>query len=257
MKIKENKKVDLKAPKFLVDHTLNKEIEKYDVLNFLNRPSANAFVGTSGSGKTSLMYSFLMNTKPKIWKKQFESLIVVMPRASRQSLKNNIFDKYVDESYLYNELSEEAIDEITDQITENAEEGHHTLLILDDVASALKNPYVAKKLQHLIYAYRHYKTVILMLVQTLKTIPLPIRKNLTNLVVFHKPRLSEWDAVTEEFLEMDKKESEKLYDMIFQKRFDWGLINLNSGRIFKQFDEILYKNLEENKDADSKESGDR
>lgn len=245
MRVKENKKLELKSPQFLVDHSLNKDIEKYDVLSFLNRSSANAFVGTSGSGKTSLMYSFLMNIKPKIWKKQFENIIVVMPKASRNSLKNNIFDKYVDESNLYDDLTEQTIDQITEQITENASEGYNTLLIMDDVASALKNPYIAKKLQHLVYAYRHYKTVILLLVQTLKTIPLSIRKNLSNLVVFHKPRLSEWDSITEEFLEMDKKESQKLYDLIFDKKYGWGLINLNSGRIFKEFDEVLYKNLDD------------
>ena len=245
MRLKENKKLDLKSPRFLVDHNLNKEIEPYDVLNFLNRASANAFVGTSGSGKTSLMYSFLMNTKPKIWKKQFENIIVVMPQASRNSLKNNIFDKYVESSNLYDDLTEDAIDRITEQITDNATDGYNTLLILDDVASALKNPYIAKKLQHLVYAYRHYKTVILILVQTLKTIPLSIRKNLTNLVVFHKPRISEWDAITEEFLEMEKKESQKLYDLIFDKKYGWTLINLNSGRIFKEFDEVLYKNLDD------------
>jgi ABC-type oligopeptide transport system ATPase subunit len=241
MRVKQNDKIDLRTPRFVIDNPLNDEMEKYDVFKHINRASATAFVGTSGSGKTSLMYSLLMNTSPKIWKKQFEYIIVVMPRASRNSLKNNIFDKYLDPDSLYDDMTEEAIDKITAIITNNAEEGHNTLLILDDVASALKNPYITKKLQHLVYAYRHYRLNILILVQTLKTIPLSIRKNLTNLVVFHKPRLSEWEAITHEFLEMGKDQSQELYETVFKEKYDWTLINLNTGRIYSKFDEVIYK----------------
>jgi DNA replication protein DnaC len=245
MKIKENEKIDLRTPRFVVDRAINDELEKYDVFKHLNRSSATAFVGTSGSGKTSLMYSLLMNTSPKIWKKQFENIIVVMPRASRNSLQNNIFDKYLQPDALYDDLSEEAIDKITVMITNNAEEDSNSLLILDDVASALKNPYITKKLQHLVYAYRHYRLNILILVQTLKTIPLSIRKNLTNLVVFHKPRLSEWEAITHEFLELHKDDAEKLYNIAFDKKYGWIFVNLSSGKIYKEFDEIIYNTFPE------------
>ena len=231
MKLKKNDSITLRTPRFLVDNPLNDELEKYEVFKHINRASVTAFIGTSGSGKTSLMYSLLMNTNPKIWKKQFESIIVVMPRASRNSLKNNIFDKYLDADSLYDSLSEEAIDIITSMIERNAEEGLHTLLILDDVASSLKNAYIAKKLQHLVYAYRHFRLNILMLVQTMKTIPLAIRKNMTNIVIFHKPRLSEWDAIVSEFLELDPKRSEDLYKTVFREKYDWTLVNLNSGRV--------------------------
>lgn len=241
MRIKENKKIDLRTPRFSVDNPLNQELEKYDVFRHINRSSATAFIGTSGSGKTSLMYSLLMNKDPKIWKKQFEHIFVVMPQASRNSLKNNIFDKYLDEDHLFNTLDEEAMDRISQMIVEHADDGYQSLLILDDVASALKNPYITKKLQHLVYAYRHFRLNILLLVQTLKTIPLSIRKNLTNLVVFHKPRLSEWEAITKEFLEMDKDESQELYNIVFKEKYDWCLINLTSGKIYSKFDEVLYR----------------
>ena len=241
MKIKENKSIELKTPKFLVDKALNPEIEKYEVLSHLNRSNATAFVGTSGSGKTSLMVSLLMNKEPKIWKKQFNWIIVVMPRASRASLKNNIFDKFLDESCLFDSLTEETIDMIDAMIQQNAEEGHQTLLILDDVASALKSGYIAKKLQHLVYAYRHFRLVIVMLVQTLRTIPMSIRKNLTNLVIFHKPRISEWEAITHEFLELDKEEAKELYQLVFKQKYDWSLINLGTGKVYSKFDEIVIK----------------
>ena len=242
MKIKHNEALPLRTPRFCVDKTINPEIEKYDVLNTINRPSATAFIGTSGSGKTSLMYSFLMNTKPKIWKKQYEYIICVMPRASRNSLKNNIFDKYLEPDALYDTLDEQCVDGISAMIEANAEEGAHTLLILDDVATALKSPYITQRLQHLCYAYRHFRLSMVILVQTIKTIPLSIRKNLSNIIVFYKPRISEWETITHEYLEMKKEESKELYDTVFVKKFDWCLMDLTTGRIFKEFDEILWKN---------------
>lgn len=241
MKIKHNKSFHLKVPRFEVDGFINQELETYDVFKHLNRHSFTTFLGTSGSGKTSLMYSFLTNTKPKIWRKQFESIIVVMPTQSRNSLKNNIFDKYIDADCLFDNLTEETVDLITEKVEHNAQIGIRTLIILDDVASQLKNREVVKKLQHLIYAYRHYRCNILMLVQTMKTIPLSIRKNMTNLVVFHRPRLSEWDAITHEFLEIDKPTSKELYNTVFTEKYDWCLINLQTGRIYKKFNEVIYK----------------
>jgi hypothetical protein len=130
---------------------------------------------------------------------------------------------------------------ITAMIEQNAEQGQQTLLILDDVASALKSGYIAKRLQHLIYAYRHFRLVVVMLVQTLRTIPLSIRKNLTNLVVFHKPRISEWEAITHEFLEMEKDESKELYGVIFKQKYDWSLLNLGSGKVYSKFDEVMIR----------------
>ena len=241
MRIKENKAIELKAPRFLVDKPLNPEIEKFEVLTHINRSSATAFIGTSGSGKTSLMYSLLTNKDPKIWKKQFENIIVVMPKASRNSLKSNIFDKHLDESCLFDNLTEENIDMIVQMVEQTADEGKHTLLILDDVASALKSGYITKKLQHLVYAYRHFRLNILFLVQTMKTIPLSIRKNLTNLVIFHKPRLSEWEAITHEFLEMEKDEAKQLFEVAFPAKFDWTLINLSSGKVYSKFNEVVWK----------------
>lgn len=241
MKVKHNKSIPLKVPRFVVDHAISDELEKYDVLTHLNRSSVTAFVGTSGSGKTSLMYSLLTNKKPKIYRKAFETIIVVMPRASRQSLKSNIFDKHLSEECLFDYLSEDAMDSITSTVTESAEQGHRVLLILDDVATALKDADVAKKLMHLCFAYRHYRLNIQILVQTLRSIPAGIRKNLTNLIVFHKPRLAEWQAITEEYLEMDKSQAHELFNLLFQKKYSWCLLNLTSGKIYKEFDQVLYK----------------
>lgn len=241
MRVIKNKPLNLSTPKFLVDGPLNPELEKIPVFSHLNRYSCNAFVGTSGSGKTSLLISLLKNKKPKIFRKMYNHVIVVMPRASRNSLKHNLFDKHLPEECLFDSLDEQSIHDISVMIQENASEGQDTLLIMDDVGSALKDGGVVRELQHLIYAYRHFRVNICILTQTLKTLPLSIRKNLSNLVVFHLPKNLEWNAMTEEFLEMDKDKSMELRKFLFDEKHTWALINLSSGKIYKKYDEVIYK----------------
>ena len=239
MKLKQNKSIHFESPHFVVDEPVNKKLQGYDVLDFLNRASANAFIGTSGSGKTSLVYSLLTHNEPRVWKKQYEEIIVVMPVNSRASLKSNLFDKHLKADDLYDSLTEESVEGIVSSIERNAGEKKRTLLILDDVAHALKSPYIVKRLQYLTYTYRHLRLTINFLVQTLRTIPLSIRKNLSNLIIFYRPRPSEWDAIVEEFLELDKPESAEIFKLGFREKYDWVLVNLTTGRIFKKFDEII------------------
>lgn len=239
MIVKKNKSIDLSIPKFSVDDYINEELLEFESMNHINKASFNVLIGKSGSGKTSLLVSLLTNTKPKIMKKQYESILIVMPSQSRNSLKNNIFDKHIDEDNLYNNLDVDSMDNIHNKIMSNSEEGLRTLLILDDVASSLKNSYITKMLQKLIYAYRHYKLTIMLLVQTFKTIPPSVRKNITNLIIF-KPSMNEWNQITEEFLEIDKNKSIDLFKLAFKNQYNWVLVNLQTGKMYLKFDEIIY-----------------
>lgn len=66
MKVKQNKIINRKTPRFVVDGPVNQDIE--NIMSLVTCPVSSAFVGTSGSGKTSLMYSLLTKTKSKVWK---------------------------------------------------------------------------------------------------------------------------------------------------------------------------------------------
>lgn len=238
MRIKKNKSLDLQAPKFKCDSILNPKIQEYDALNHLNRFSSNIVLGKSGQGKTSLVISFLTAKKPKIWRKVFDNIVVVMPESSRNSLQQNIFDEYLQPHNLYSSLDTQNIDEIIQKIESNANDDETTLLILDDVASALKNKYISQRLCHLNNNYRHFKCVIVYIVQVLKSVPASIRKNLTNLIMF-KPSLNAFQEIMDEYLEMTKKEALQLYRLGYTENHDWLLLNTNSARIYKKFDEIL------------------
>lgn len=240
MYIKKNIAVKLDPPKFICDDILNEKIQEYDALNCINKYSSNLVLGKSGQGKTSLIISFLMAKKPKIWRKVFDNIIVVMPQSSRNSLQKNIFDDYLDQNNIYNQLDINNIDEIIDKIESNSNDNESTLLILDDVASALKNKYINQRLSHLNNNYRHFKVVIVYIVQVLKSVPASIRKNITNLILF-KPSLNAFQEIVDEYLEMSKKEALVLYKLGYQENHDWLLLNTSSARIFKKFDEIIYE----------------
>ena len=156
----------------------NKEFDKVVFANMLfndkiKDPIENTsffyiIVGRPGSGKTSLLINML-NDK-KIYRKVFSQILVCMPKSSRQSLKNNIFD-VLPPDQLFDEL-----DEITkiknnketfeNENEERAEAGkpamcRHQLLILDDITAHLKNRDNEKMLIELATNRRHYNLSII------------------------------------------------------------------------------------------------
>ena len=78
-------KLKLDPPKFCCDKPLTKK----NIDPFENRSFFTVFVGQPRSGKTSHMISALMSKK--VYNKVFDHIYVVMPEASRKSLKNNPF----------------------------------------------------------------------------------------------------------------------------------------------------------------------
>jgi DNA replication protein DnaC len=57
--IKQNKKPKLCMPSFNVDNELSSKLNKYEITKLMNKSNFTLFLGKAGSGKTSLMTSFL------------------------------------------------------------------------------------------------------------------------------------------------------------------------------------------------------
>ncbi len=58
--IKKNKALDLEVPEFICDHSpIGEHLNKYDMLSHLNAYSTTCIIGKPGSGKPSLLVSFL------------------------------------------------------------------------------------------------------------------------------------------------------------------------------------------------------
>jgi GTPase SAR1 family protein len=90
MRLLIHNKPKLKMPEFKVDEPLSKHLEDDPLLSNMNKSFCCGLIGKAGSGKTSLMVSFLQT--PKKFKKVFNKIYVFMPNSSRNSMKNKIFD---------------------------------------------------------------------------------------------------------------------------------------------------------------------
>ena len=57
--LKNNKKPKLKAPSFTVDGILNEKLDNIEIFKLMNKSHFCLFLGKAGSGKSSLVISFL------------------------------------------------------------------------------------------------------------------------------------------------------------------------------------------------------
>ena len=144
------------------------------------------FLGKAGSGKSSLAISLLQT--PTMFKKVFHNIILFCPINSRASVKNDFWNKNLPAEQIYDDLPIENLSSAYALVEENAKEGFKTLIVLDDVQSALKNIEIQKLLLHCVNNRRHGYLSIWLLCQSYITIPRMVRNALTDLFIFKYPK---------------------------------------------------------------------
>jgi hypothetical protein len=112
--------------------------------HFLNGYRITAYIGKPGSGKTSLLVSYLTGKKDrKVFRNVFDHILLIMPESFRDSMKKNIFKKH-DEDEMFDELDYGTLSTIHERLLKSSSENENTLLILDDVGASLKNNEIRK-----------------------------------------------------------------------------------------------------------------
>lgn len=223
----------LKAPEFLCDSVIHKQIE----YPLPNRPFFMTIVGSAGSGKTSLAIT-LLNSR-QAYKRVFDSVHVVMPSHSVGSLKNNIFENH---DKMHNEIDEETLESILDHVKGDAEDGLNSLLLIDDCAAALKDKHVQRLLKTAIYNRRHYRLSIICLVQSYNSMPLAVRKTISHLIMFKPRNKREYANIFEELIYLDRDTADRLMEFIFDEPYSFLFANTDAGIICKNFDSITITN---------------
>jgi len=237
MYVKEHPKVDLKTIKMNCDFKLHEKLEHTELTkSFFNKTNFTLIVGSCGSGKSTWTISFIK----QLYKKVFNNVYLVMPQSSRASIQDNPFEDLAEDK-VHDELDEETINFIYEMLKVNSEEDETSLLILDDVQRVLKDKSVLKSLKNVIANRRHLKTSTFCIVQNYNALDKSLRALATNIICFANLTPSQFETIREEHLNIDKDTFKKIRKMCYSEPHDWMLINCESERIFKKFDEIIYE----------------
>lgn len=238
-KIKQNKYPNLKMPSFSVDDELSKKLNDFEITKLMNKSNFSLFLGRAGSGKTSLLCSFL-KTK-NLFNKVYHNVFLFMPSNSRASIKDNFFDKHLPEQNIFSDVNFEDLNNVYSLSKEDAKEGFKTLIIFDDTQRYLKNKDVQKLLLHIINNRRHARISIWMACQNYFSIPLQVRSGLTDLFIF-KVSKKEMLQITEEHLE-HIKDIENITKHVYIEPHTFLYLNTNTQKLFRNWDEILIEDF--------------
>jgi AAA+ ATPase superfamily predicted ATPase len=239
--IKKNNALELDVPEFICDKSpIGEHLNKYDMLSHLNAYSNTFVIGKPGSGKTSLVTGFLKGKgKRKVFRKCFNHVLLVMPRSSRESMKDNIFKDH-QEDKMFEELNLDSLNNIYNRLHTSTANNENTLLILDDVGAQLKNNELQRLMKQIIFNRRHLKVHIIMLLQSFSSCPREIRKLATNVFMF-KPSKLEFEQLFEELFETAKKSAKDIMRVVYDRPHQYLMLNIESQRMYKGFDEIILK----------------
>lgn len=166
-----------------------------------------------------------------------------MPASSRQSLKKNIFEALPPEQ-VFDELTPQNIQQLYETIKENTENGHKSLVIMDDVQKALRDPFIIGQFKNMVANQRHLKVVNLILLQNYFALHPQIREIINNLIFFKMDK-KQTNKIFEEVAELPKDTFLALNDFIFDEPHNWCLINQKNKKIYKMWDEIIIDDEDE------------
>ena len=124
----------------------------------------------------------------------------------------------------------------------NAENGHKSLVIMDDVSSALKDKEVQRYLRIIGKNRRHLKTTVICLLQSYFDMPLAVREQATNLIVF-KCNKTQMEKLFREQIDTAKDKFIDICNYCYKNEHDYMFVNTTSKRIYNtDWNEIIYEN---------------
>jgi hypothetical protein len=233
--IKHNPVPKLTIPQFSVDNELDAKLNQYPITELMNKSNFTVFLGKAGSGKSSLLISFLKSKT--LFYRTYHTIILFMPPNSRQSIRGGFFDKYLPASQIYDDVTVENLMEAYNIAQANAQEDYTTLMIFDDVQKYFKGEN-EKFLLHMINNRRHARLSLWFACQTYNSIPRQVRQGITDLFVF-KINKTEMENIFSEQFEQHKELFIEILKFVFQKNHDFMYLNTNSQRMFSNWDELL------------------
>ena len=219
---------------FKTDHILNKRIKP----PFPNQSFFMCIIGKARSGKTTFLINMLTNKN--IYRKVFDKIFLAVPQSSRKSLKNDIFEDLPEEQK-FNELSPELFNTIHETgeelINDEGKRPKQQLLIIDDLAVQLKQ--YEYELKQLMFNRRHIRLSVIILSQTLRSIPQALRFQTSQLIFFRSSNNLELEIIREEYIMMEKKKFINFVNFVFDTKHNFIFIDKDDELYYKNFQKII------------------
>lgn len=217
--------------------------EWIDHTPFWNKNHVLAYTGCCGSGKTTCCLSLVasMSKKSRVYAGCYDMIVVCAPMSTLKSLEENPFETLPCEQ-IYHKFDEQFLGEMMEVTEENSMIGKDTLIIIDDASNQLKaNKKIIDGLTNLIMKHRHLRCTIHLLVQDLIQLPLPIRENLSGVILFKQINSKRMKVFHEEYMsQLTYSEFLELNEYLYRRKGDFLFIKFSLPReYYKNFSQIF------------------
>jgi hypothetical protein len=224
--------------------------------------------GSGGSGKTNLLLN-LFKSKD-CYRNKFHNLYYFCPDSSMASLENHPFlnhDKVYHEldvptlEAIYQELVSYKVDttlekkkkdrkkkkydeDDNDFESESDEEKEiqYSAIIIDDMASDLKNKDIQKQLNKMIIKARHIQCAFIFTLQSYLYFPKMLRKQITYTSIFRTKNVEEFNSIAKELLHLNKDDALTLFNFVFDKPYTHLDLDTTTSVMYKNFNLLELKN---------------
>ena len=241
MQISEIKNVAIKDTK-----PVKEKMDKYipDIVEGVSRRNGMIYllVGSGGSGKTSLLLNQFR--RGGAYHKKFHHLYLFTPAISFASVQNHPFEKH---DKVHHELTRDTLEELYAELKDRKEEHddedemEYNCVIIDDMASTLKEKDVQKLLNTMLIKARHLNTCFIFTLQSYLYMPKMLRKQTTYATIFKPKNREEWNSINQELLQMKEDDAKKLYDYVFEKEYSHLDIDTIENHLYRNFNLLEIK----------------
>ena len=209
-----------------------------------NIPKRNGSVyilcGSGGSGKTSLLLN-MFKTK-QLYRKKFHNIFYICPTTSFLSVEKHPFK---DHENIYHELTYSVLEDIYNELIELKETEKkpiYSLIVIDDMASSLKDPEILKILNRMIIKARHINCCFFFTLQSYYYFPKILRKQITYITLFKSKNVEEFYSIAKELFNMNQNDALKLYDYVFDANYNHLDVDTVTNTYYKNFNLLKFEN---------------
>jgi len=215
--------------------------------------------GSGGSGKSSLLLNMMKNKT--MYRGKFHNIFYICPTASFSSVHKHPFEKH---DKVFHELTVDLLEGIYNQLIdlkekatekkekkpkvyedqesedEEEEEIQYSCIIIDDMASSLKEPSISSQLSRMIIKARHLCCSFIFTLQSYYYMPKILRKQLTYVTIFKCKNVEEWNTIAGELMNLNKDDALKVFDYVFHEPYTHIDIDLVTNTYYKNFNLLKF-----------------